>query len=54
VGAAAPTEGDAEEAFQAASDLAVGQPALLVEFDDGGLGIGSQLGGGGAEGVGCL
>jgi len=27
---------------------------LLVEFDDGGLGIGSQLGGGGAQGVGRL
>jgi hypothetical protein len=27
---------------------------LLVEFDDGGLGIGSQLGRGGAEGVGRL
>jgi hypothetical protein len=32
----------------------VRQPALLVEFDDGGLGIGSELGGGGAEGVGRL
>jgi hypothetical protein len=32
----------------------VGQPGLLVEFDDGGLSIGSQLGRGGAEGVGGL
>ena len=30
------------------------EPALLVEFDDGGLGIGPQLSGGGAEGVGRL
>src|SRR6516162_6803228 len=35
-------------------DLAVGQSSLLVEFDDGGLRIGSQLSGGGAEGVGRL
>ena len=54
VDAAAPTERDAEEALQAAGDLAVRQAALLVEFDDGGLGIGSQLGGGGTEGVGRL
>ncbi len=51
MGAAAPTEGDAEEAFQAAADLAVREPALLVEFDDGGLDVGAQLGGSGAEGV---
>ena len=45
---------DAEEALQAAGDLAVRQAALLVEFDDGGLGIGSQLSRGGTEGVGRL
>jgi hypothetical protein len=50
----AATEPDTEEALQAASDLAVRQPALLVEFDDGGLGIGSQLSRGGAERVGRL
>src|SRR5262249_33623956 len=54
VDAASPTEADAEEAFQAAGDLAVREPALLVEFDDGRLGIGPQLGGGSAEGVGRL
>jgi hypothetical protein len=32
----------------------VQQPGLLVEFDDGGLGVGPQLGGGGTEGVGRL
>jgi hypothetical protein len=32
----------------------VRQPALLVEFDDGGLGIGSQLGGSRAESAGRL
>jgi hypothetical protein len=37
--------------LQAAGDLAVGEPALLVEFDDGGLGIGSQLSRGGTESV---
>src|SRR5439155_25982751 len=53
-GAAAATEGDAEEAFQAAGDFAVRQPALLVEFDDDSLGIRPQLGGGSPEGVGRL
>src|SRR5262249_10137369 len=43
-----------EKALQAAHDLGVRQAALLVEFDDGSLGVGSQLGGGGAEGVGRL
>ena len=52
--AAAATEPDAEQALQAARDLAVRQAALLIEFDDGGLGVGSQLNGGGAEGVGRL
>src|SRR5262249_21371510 len=32
-------------------DFAMRHPALLVEFDDGCLGIGSQLSGGGTEGV---
>jgi hypothetical protein len=32
----------------------VGQPTLLVEFDNGCLGIRSQLSGGGTEGVGSL
>src|SRR5262249_43952696 len=44
----------AEEAVQAADHLAVRQAALLVEFDDGGLGVGSQLSGSGAQGVGRL
>jgi hypothetical protein len=43
VDAAATAERDAEEALQAAGDLAVGQAGLLVKFDDGGLGIGSKL-----------
>ena len=43
-----------EQALQAAADLAVRQAALFVEFDDGGLSIGSQLSGRGAEGVGGL
>ena len=54
VDAAATTERDAEEAPQAAHDLAVRQAGLLVEFDDRGLGIGSQLSRGGAEGIGRL
>jgi hypothetical protein len=51
VDAAATAERDAEKALQAAHDLAVRQAALLVEFDDGGLGVRSKLGCGGAEGV---
>src|SRR5262249_39546779 len=54
VDAAATTERDAEKALQAAGDLAVRQAALLVQFDDGGLGVGSELGGSGAEGIGRL
>ena len=47
-------ERDAEEAFQAARDLAVREAGLLIQFDDGGLGIRPQLSGGGAKGVGGL
>jgi hypothetical protein len=54
VDTAAAAEVDAEEAVEAADHLAVGEPALLVQFDDGGLGIGSELGSSGAEGVGRL
>jgi hypothetical protein len=54
VDTAAPTERNTEEALQATGDLAVRQTALLVEFNDGGLGVGSELGRGGAEGVGRL
>jgi hypothetical protein len=54
VDAAAATEGDPEEALQAARDLAVRQAALLVEFDDGGLGVGPQLRRGSTQGVGRL
>src|SRR5262249_15503755 len=54
VDAAATTERDTEEALQAAGDLAVRQTALFVEFDDGGLGVGSQLSRGGTEVVGGL
>ena len=43
-------ERDAEEAFQALGDLAVREPTLLVEFNDGSLGVGSELGRGGTEG----
>jgi hypothetical protein len=43
-----------KKACQAAGDLAVGQASLLVEFDDGGLGIGANLSGSGAEGIGRL
>jgi hypothetical protein len=51
VNATATAERDTEKAFQTARHLAVRQAALLVEFYDGGLGIGSQLRGGGTEGV---
>src|SRR5262249_59402955 len=52
--AAGPAELDSEKAFQGAGGLAMGGGGLVVEFDDGGLGIGSELGSGGAEGVGRL
>src|SRR5262249_28105526 len=52
--AARPPERDAKKALQTAHDLAVRQAALLVEFDDGGLGVRSQLGCGSAEGFGRL
>src|SRR5262249_46960810 len=42
---------DTEKALQAARDLTVRQTALFVEFDDGRLGIRSQLGGGGTQSV---
>ena len=51
VDAAAATEVDTEKAFQAASDFAVRQTALLVEFDDRGLSIGTELSNGGTESV---
>jgi DNA-directed RNA polymerase specialized sigma subunit len=47
VDAAAAAEVDAEQAAEAADHLAVRQPALLVEFHDGRLGVRAQLGGGG-------
>ena len=51
---AAATEPDTKQALQAARDFAVRQATLLVEFDDSGLSIRSQLGGGGAQSVGRL
>jgi hypothetical protein len=54
VDTAATTESDTEKARQAARDFAVRQTTLLVEFDDGGLGIRSQLSCGGTKGIGCL
>src|SRR5262249_2827410 len=52
--AAAPAEGNAEQALQAAGDLAAGQTGLLFEFNDGCLGVGSELGRGRGGGVGRL
>src|SRR5262249_36249852 len=54
VDAATSTERDPEEACPAAGDLAVRESALLVEFDDSGLGIGPQLRGSSTQGVGRL
>src|SRR5262249_7748292 len=51
---AAAAERDAEEAFQALGDLAMREPTLLVEFDNGGLGIRPQVSRGAAESVGSL
>ena len=50
----AAAEVDAEEAVQAAGDLAVGESALLVQLDDGRLRVGTQLGSGGPQGIGGL
>jgi hypothetical protein len=54
VDAATATEPNPEEALQAARNLAMRQAALLIEFDNRGLGVRSQLGSGGAEGIGGL
>src|SRR5262249_56391898 len=54
VDATAAAEGDAKETSQAAGDLAMREPALLVKFNDSSLRIGSELRGSGAEGVGRL
>jgi hypothetical protein len=54
VDAATPAQGDAEEVVESLGDFPVGEPGLLVEFDDDGPGIGPQLGGGRPEGVGPL
>jgi hypothetical protein len=49
--AAAATEPDTKQTLQAARDFAVRQATLFVQFDDGRLGIRSQLSGGGTESV---
>ena len=51
LGTGAARQADAEEAVVSVRDLAVGQAAVLVEVDDGGLGVGAKLAGGGAGGV---
>ena len=47
-------EVDAEAAFEDVGDFAVGQAGLLVEINDGGLGVGADLASSGAGGVGGL
>src|SRR5262249_54016139 len=54
LGAGAAGQVDAEERGQAVGDLAVRQAHVLVEGDDGGLGVGAELAGGGSQGVGGL
>jgi hypothetical protein len=54
VDTAAATEPNTEKVFQAASDFAVRHAGLLIEFDNGGLGIRSQLRRSGTEGIGRL
>jgi hypothetical protein len=54
VDTAAAAEVDAQQTPQAADHLAVGEPALLVEFHDGRLGVRAQLGAGGPQGIGGL
>ena len=52
--AAAAAQADAEQALEDPTDFAVGQARLFVEIDNGRLGIGSELGGGGSQGIGRL
>ena len=54
VDAAAATEADTKQALQAARDFSVRHAALLVEFDDRGLGVWSQLSRGGTKSIGGL
>jgi hypothetical protein len=51
VDAAASAVPNAKEAVETASELAVREAALLVEFDYGGLGVGSELSRRGTKGV---
>jgi hypothetical protein len=54
LGTSPTADGQAPQGGKEVSDLAVGESAVLVEVDDGGLGIGSDLAGGRAEGIGGL
>src|SRR6202035_1873978 len=45
---------DAEQLIESAGDLAVGHAGTLVEIDDGGLGVGTELTTGSTGGVTCL
>src|SRR5882672_3656809 len=54
VGRAAARQANAEERLHDADQFAVRQPGLFVEFDEGGLGVGPQLRGGGSQRVGGL
>jgi len=42
---------DAEELLERVGDLAIGHAGTLIEIDDGGLGVGTELALGGAGGV---
>src|SRR5207302_3149503 len=54
MGAAAARQANAEEGLEDAADFAMRHAGLLVEFNDGGLGVGSELSGGGPECIGRL
>src|SRR5262249_28580733 len=51
LGAGPARQPDAEQGVEDAGDLAVGQAPFLVEHDHGGLGVGADLAGGGADRV---
>jgi len=51
LGTGAPRQADAEKDAQGSSDFAVRQASVLVEDDDGGLGVGAQLAGSGTDGI---
>lgn len=51
LGAGAAAQGDAEQGLEVVGDFAVRESTVFIEIGDGGLGVGSDLAGGGARGI---